>query len=290
MKIGFIGAGKVGFSLGRYFCEKGLTVVGYYSEHIDSAKAAADFTQTKSFKELKDIVAISDTLFITTPDDRIGKVWDDIRQLPIENKIICHCSGSLASTIFADIEACKAYGYSIHPLYAISSKEESYKKLNKAYFSIEGSKGRMEEIEALFKLLGNPYQIISKDHKTLYHAAAVTVSNQVIALLSQGVALMKQCGFEEERALEALWPLVMGNMETIHDKGLVKALTGPIERGDLGTVKKHLSALEDYDRELYSMLSLRLLNLAKVKNPNQDYSALNELLEENISEKYSINF
>ncbi len=290
MKIGLIGAGKVGFSLGRYFCEKGVSVVGYYSRSFDSAKQAADFTQTKGFENLIELVKASDTLFITTPDGEIENVWDDISKLPIENKIICHCSGSLASTVFSDIEDCKAYGYSIHPLYAINSKEESYKYLEQAYFSIEGDLEKMEEIKALFCQLGNPYQIISKTHKTLYHAAAVTVSNQMIALLEQGVTLMKQCGFEETHALKAIWPLVAGNIQNVCDKGLVGALTGPVERGDIGTVKKHMEALTGSDRNLYRLLSLKLLNLAKIKYPHQDYEELIKLLEEKNSEEYSDNF
>lgn len=290
MKIGFIGAGKVGFSLGRYFCEKGLEVSGYYSRSLDSAQKAAEFTQTHRFKKLKDIVAKSDTLFITTPDDEIGEVWDYIRQLPIENKIICHCSGSLASTVFSDIESCKAYGYSIHPLYAISSKEESYKQLGKAYFTLEGSKEKIQQVEILLKQLGNPYQIILSEYKALYHLAAVTVSNQVIALMKQGIQFLEQCGFEKDMALEALGPLIQGNIGAVYDKGTIKALTGPMERGDLGTITKHLDILEGYDKILYCLLSLKLLSMAEVKNPHQDYDVLKQLLEADISEKYSVNF
>lgn len=112
----------------------------------------------------------------------------------------------------------------------------------------------------------------------------------MIALLGQGIALMKQCGFEEDHALKALWPLVVGNIENVCDKGLVGALTGPVERGDIGTVKKHMEVLTGSDKNLYRLLSLKLLNLAKIKHPQEDYEELIKVLEEENSEKYSDNF
>lgn len=280
MKIGFIGAGKVGFSLGRYFKERKVHISGYYSQSYASAKEAAVFTGSKAFGTLADVIGSSDLVFITTPDDKISDVWGKVSELNIEGKMICHCSGSLASTIFNDSKKYKAYVYAIHPLYAISSKEESYKQLGQAYFSIEGDAEKMDVIETLFEKLGNPYQIILAKQKSLYHAAAVTVSNQVIALLNQGVQLMRQCGFEEEKALEALWPLIEGNIQNVAHKGLTMALTGPVERGDLETIKKHLAALNDRDKKLYSLLSLKTLEIAQKKHPEQNYEALSRLLKE----------
>ena len=86
MKAGFIGAGKVGFSLGKYLAENGIQVTGYYSRSSKSARQAAEFTSTKHFTNLTDIVKESDTLFITVPDGAISEVWEHIRKLPIKNK------------------------------------------------------------------------------------------------------------------------------------------------------------------------------------------------------------
>lgn len=278
MKIGFIGAGKVGFSLGRYFLEKSISINGYYSRNLISAEEAANFTKSLCFKDLGELVSICDIIFITTPDDVIQEVWNNIKQLPIENKVICHCSGSLTSVIFEGIAEHKAYGYSLHPLYAISSKMESYKSLEKAYFTLEGDKDRIEIVENLLNRLENPYQIISKKDKALYHIAAVTVSNQVIALVNQGVESLQKCGFVRNDAFKALWPLVKGNLESIYNKGIEQALTGPIERNDIGTIKKHLNTLEEQDKLIYTLLSLKLVSIAERKNPNQDYGLLKQIL------------
>ena len=76
MRAGFIGAGKVGFSLGKYLKENGVEITGYFSKSPESAKSAADFTNTKLYKSIENILSDSDTLFITVPDGQISKVWD----------------------------------------------------------------------------------------------------------------------------------------------------------------------------------------------------------------------
>ena len=100
MKIGFIGAGKVGFSLGKYFISNGISVTGYYSRSPKSAKSAAEFTNSRMYSSLTDILKDSDTLFLTVPDDVIGMVWEHIKNLDVRNKKICHCSGSISSAAF----------------------------------------------------------------------------------------------------------------------------------------------------------------------------------------------
>lgn len=76
MQISFIGAGKVGVSLGKYFMEKGRKVGGYYSLSPESAASAAKFTNTKQYNSLEEIISSSDMIFFTVPDDCISEVWE----------------------------------------------------------------------------------------------------------------------------------------------------------------------------------------------------------------------
>ena len=73
MKAGFIGAGKVGFSLGKYLVSNGVAVTGYYSKSLKSAEEAADFTKTKTYNSIASILKDSDTIFVTVPDGIIKK-------------------------------------------------------------------------------------------------------------------------------------------------------------------------------------------------------------------------
>lgn len=278
MKFGFIGAGKVGFSLGKYLKEKNVNVVGYYSRSEHSSKEATIFTNTKQYMKLEDLIKNSDAIFITTSDSQIEEVWSEIKELSIKNKLICHCSGSISSEIFSNISKYGAYGYSIHPMFAISDKYNSYKDLSKAFITIEGHEEYKNYLKELFYSLGNNVAIISSESKPLYHAASVVVSNLVLGLINNGVTYLKECGFSQEMAIEALYPLIEFNIKNIREKGIIDSLTGPIERGDLSTVIGHCDVLEDRERELYKLLSRNVLEIAKLKNVQRNYENLEKYL------------
>lgn len=280
IKFGFIGAGKVGFSLGKYLKENNIDISGYYSKNQHSSREAAIFTNTKQYNNLENLIKDSDTIFITTPDSEISVVWSEIKKLSIKDKLICHCSGSISSEIFSNINNHGAYGYSIHPMFAISDKYNSYKNLSQAFITIEGHNKHIEYFKHLFSSLGNDVAIISKENKSLYHAASVTVSNLILGLINNAINYLEDCGFTKETAMKALYPLIEFNLKNIKEKGVIDSLTGPVERGDLVTVINHLDVLREEDKELYRLLSRNILKIAKVKNLNRDYKNLEEYLGE----------
>lgn len=277
MKIGFIGAGKVGFSLGRYFTERGVCVSGYYSRDLNSSKEAAAFTKTKYYEQLEEIIEESDTLFLTVPDGSIREVYSEMSQSDIEGKCLVHCSGAMSSMIFSGIGQKGARGCSVHPICAVSDKLTGYQDLSKAYFTIEGKD--VADVEELIRSCGNVVEAISAEDKVKYHAAAVYASNLVAGLYDLAAGLLKDCGLSESFAGHALQPLFMGNAENVVSVGAVRALTGPVERADFTTVEKHLEALEGEEREIYRLLSRHLVDVAKQKNPDRDYCKLSMLLE-----------
>lgn len=267
IKIGFIGGGKVGFSLGKYLKENKLNVSGYYSKNVDTIKDAAKFTESKEFYSLLEIALKSDILFITTTDSEIKSVWENLKKLPIKNKIICHCSGALSSDIFEGRENLNVFGYSVHPLFPIKDKYESYKSLKNALFTIEGDSEKLNLVKSLFQKT-NKVKEICKEDKVKYHKGAVIVSNFVLALISMGIKDLEECGFNEKEAMDALYPLIKNNIENIKENGVYEALTGPIERDDLDTIRKHLDVSKEKDREIYKLLSRKLLEIGKEKEKN----------------------
>lgn len=276
--IGFIGAGKVGVSLGKYFSVNNLTISGYYSKTLNASKKAASFTYSNSFKNLKDLIQNSNLIFITTPDDVILSIWNEIKEYNLKDKIICHASGSLSSSVFSNINTLGAFGYSIHPMCAFSDKFESYKLLNKIFFSIEGDEKYLPDLIALFQAFGNNIITLDKAKKPLYHLANVTVSNLVLSLLDMGSSYLAQCNIPKEIALASLMPLIESNIKNIKTNGFIPSLTGPIERNDLNTLKHHLAVLPAAHSSIYKDLSLNLINLSEKKHPKEDFSKLkNEL-------------
>ncbi len=278
MNVGFIGAGKVGNTLGKYFEQNNIALTGYFDIDKNAAMEAADFTLSTVYTSLSELVKCSDIIFITTTDNTIQYVWEDIKELPIEGKIICHCSGALSSEVFKEVDEKGAFGYSIHPLFSCSSKTSSYKKLYDALITIEGSREHLQEVEELFKRLGNSTRIIDSTQKIKYHAAAVFASNQPLALAGQGADILEQCGFTRDEAIKAVLFLMSHAIENIEKQGLEEALTGPVERNDIMTVKKHLKALSEEEKNIYISLSRKLIKIAKIKNPEKNYIELEELL------------
>ena len=280
MKVGFIGAGKVGFTLGKYFCEHDIEVTGYYSRSIQSAKKAAAFTATAAYENRSQLVADSDVLFFTVPDDCIASTFEAVRHEPIQGKIFCHCSGVLTASVgFPSIEQAGASGYSVHPLFAISDRYQSYRELADVFFTLEGSADRLASQQEWLKSTGLHVQIIPAAAKMRYHCAAAIASNQVIALFAESQQLLLDCGFSAEAAQQALTPLFLGNARHIATDGPTAALTGPVERGDAATLELHLAALDtDDDRMLYLLLSERLLRSARQKHPERDYTAIQQFI------------
>ncbi len=278
MKIGFIGAGRVGCSIGKYLQQSGICIAGYYDPQTEAADSAAAFTGSKSYPILEDLIFHSDLLFITTPDSMIVPVWEEIRQLSLAEKVICHCSGALPSDAFAGITETGASGCSFHPMLPFSSRFDSFGQLKHAYFTIEGQDPAVEAVTNLFARLGNTVCRIPGEHKPKYHTAASILSNQVIAVLDTGYRLLEQCGFTREEARNAAAGLIRQNIENVIQQDCISALTGPVERNDLPTVQKHLNCLSTEDRQMYQMLGLKLVQLAEKKNPGQDYQAMRALL------------
>lgn len=277
-KTGFIGAGKAGFSLGRYFTECQADVSGYYSQNPKSAMEAANFTRSEFFESIEELIRKSEVIFITVPDGNISMVWEQLRHQQIQGKIVCHCSGALSSEIFSDIDRCQAYGYSIHPLFAINDRYHSYKELSKCFVTIEGPKKYQNYFQTFFEAMGNPVRFISKEEKVRYHTAAAMASNLAVALVRVCQKQLINCGFTAEDAGRALAPILRSNMEHIINEGCWQALTGPLERCDVETVTGHLECLEGNERIIYRSLSMEVLELARKKNPDRDYQKMEEVL------------
>lgn len=281
--ISFIGAGKVGCSLAKYFIEKDYNITGFFCRSLNSKEFVENTLNLKTFNSVDSLVKSSDVIFITTPDDEIKNVWNILKQSKnLQNKFLVHVSGSLSSDVFTDINKLGAYGFSIHPMWPFSDKHTSHKGLDKAYFSIEGDETKISTVENFINSLGNKSFIISKEHKTLYHLANVTVSNLVLSLINLGTEYLTSCGIEENNAKDALMPLIVNNIKSLKEKSFLDSLTGPVERLDIETIKHHLKVIPKNHLDIYKDLSLNLLKLSQNKNPDKNYKELEKLLQEEL--------
>ena len=279
MRIGFIGAGRVGYTMGKFLKQHDYEVSGYYSRTNEHAKDAAAFTDTQYFEDVRELKKHSDAIILTVSDSAIKKVFDEIKNYPeIAEKTICHTSGSVSSLVF-DEAPVQVYGYSIHPIYAISDKYASYKNFSNAFITIEGHEKHLSELVSIFSHAGIKTGTLKTEDKSKYHASCVMASNLVCGIYGAAIKMMESCGFDFDTSNEMLIGLFRDNAMGIADKGLINQLTGPIDRNDVVTVMSHLKTIPEEMKPLYVEASKYALEIAKEKNKENDYSEMALLLE-----------
>ncbi|BEP28491.1 Rossmann-like and DUF2520 domain-containing protein [Helicovermis profundi] len=281
MKIGFIGAGKVGTAFGMYLKENNFDISGYFSKSLNSAKLAAKFTNSTYFNSLEKVLIESKIVFVTTNDDQIMNVVKEIKKYREinENKIYVHMSGSLSTNVFDSLLKTNSSFYSIHPLASFAKKIESVKNLEDAVFTIEGLSKKHDDtiVINLINKLGNKYFKIDKNQKVKYHMAACIASNYLDTILDLALEMFSSIGIENEEGFNALKPLIYGTLNNIENFGTKEAITGPISRGDYNTIKSHLSEINDEElKNLYLTLGRRTLEISK-KRKLKDKNSIDEL-------------
>jgi predicted short-subunit dehydrogenase-like oxidoreductase (DUF2520 family) len=131
----------------------------------------------------------------------------------------------------------------MHPLQSFADVETAVQALPGSFFFLEGDAEAVDLLRSLvISIDGRPVPLASSS-KALYHAAACAASNYLVTLVDYAAALLGKAGVPDDVALPALLPLVAGTVRNLEAVGLPDALTGPIARGDLGTVRAHLAAL-----------------------------------------------
>lgn len=276
MKTGFIGAGKVGCSLGKYLSQK-YEISGFFSRNSVSAEKASEIAGGNAFESPAQLAENSDIIFLTVPDGLIAETWEKYKEL-FCGKIICHCSGALSSEIFEDSQVYNVKTCSVHMFQAVSDNENSWKLLKNSVFTVEGN--ARQTLKNMLVSLGNEVQEIDADKKTLYHLSAVFSSNLVTGLLYSAEKMLEQCGFSEQTAEKAICSIALGNISNINKQGIVNSLTGCVERNDTETLVRHLAELEksDREREIYRLISKSLTEIAEQKHPETSFEKMKKEL------------
>ncbi len=288
MRIGFIGAGKVATPFGRYLHKGGMTISGYFDRHVDKVAYACGHTKSQAFKNIVETAIHSDIILITTQDDKIAAAC---RQLCEQKSIsprhlVGHMSGAHSSRILGEAKNLGATVFSLHPLQAFADEEKSLTDLPNTYFSLESEETGPDPVIKILSRMGNPYFKLSPEVKSLYHLSACVVSNYLVTLMASGLDALEKSGIDPQQGFTAMRPLIQGTLSNIARMGPAKALTGPVARGDAGTIEQHIKALQspEFDdlRSFYAFMGLKTLELASKETlKNQDKAnAVRKLLED----------
>lgn len=261
------GPGKVGCALGKRLVTAGYPLVALFSRDLEKGMDAARFIgapQSIITQEPRDL-ARAGLIFLCLPDDRIEEFSTRLAETTPLKPVttIVHCSGLHPAAILASGSA--AGRLSLHPLLPFADRVTASCQLEGCPFAVEGDEGRLELGEELVHAIGGrPFRLPS-EAKARYHAAACVASNYLVSLTDFACRLLADCGLKEDEAIKLLAPLQQATLANLYQLGPEQALTGPIVRGDAGTVAKHLSALSASsaaDQTLYRKFAEATLELS----------------------------
>lgn len=270
-KFAIIGTGVVGTALAVQLDKAGYECVGVNTRSHTSYRKFSKYLNSR-FLKLDEIALEADLIFITTQDNAIEKIAQSLTELTElaeleqrkEPQTWIHCSGSMRSEEMCKDPSLMIDYLSIHPLQAFACVESALTLLPGTHFGIEGNNPDSERLgEELVQILGGIPHKINPEKKTLYHAGAVVASNYLVSLAYMAVRLFGQAGIDHEDALESLLPLMLGSYKNVSQVGLPCALTGPIARGDVEVVAKHLQEMPDDIKEVYKGMGRLALELGK---------------------------
>lgn len=286
LEIGFVGAGKVGSALAILLQRAGYRIAGVASRTGESANKLATRLNCPVLSK-EDVAKRSEVLFITTSDDAIASVAQEIAEKDgfCSGQIVLHMSGAHTAQLLEPAADKGAITISVHPIQSFASVEQAITLIPGTYFSIEGDTRGYSFAQEMVEKLGGKHFILDSNSKVLYHAAASVASNYLVGLLKTALDLLAAAGVPEEVRLPAFLPLVEGTLKNTKKLGIPQALTGPISRGDLGTLEKHLDAMKELPELLsvYRALGLVTVDAALQKGTinEKQAAAIRSLLKNN---------
>jgi len=241
-RLGLIGAGHVGLVLGRAFAAAGWPVVAVASRDAGRrARFQAAVPGARAYPEAAPVLDDVEIAFLTVPDDAIATVAAGLRLYAGQGLV--HTSGLVPAAVLAPALSAGTMAASFHPLVAFAREEEALAALPGATVALEGDEPLVALLADLATAIGAHPVRVPAGAKAAYHAAAVMAAGAEIALLDAIVSLGRGAGLDERASLAVYLPLVRQAISGAETLGVRSALTGPIVRGDVGTVRAHLEAL-----------------------------------------------
>ena len=281
-----IGAGRVGTAVGRILEGGGAQVAAIASRSEESLEHAAGFIEKATFTpDAVKAARKGNVILITTPDDLIA---DTCLLLVTEQAVnkgdyVVHMSGALPLDVLEPAERAGARTACIHPLQTFADVAGAVKRIPGSVFAVTAHDEETRRwAEGLVHALGGEPVMLEEKDKILYHIGAVMASNLLVALEHAAELLYQEIGMNREKALRALMPLIEGTIENLKRHGTERALTGPVARGDIGVIRRHLEFMQGEDRDIlleaYASLSLYALDLAEAEVSKSRCDEIEELL------------
>jgi predicted short-subunit dehydrogenase-like oxidoreductase (DUF2520 family) len=244
-RIAIIGLGKVGTAVGRLLKTAGYKIVAVFDPQPSAIEQHIPYTGGRRAQSAADAAGDADAVLITTGDDFIAPVCRTIAEeggFSAGRKVV-HMSGAGGLDLLTAAKERGCAVASIHPIQTFADVEGAVASIPGSTFGVTADDGIKDWAVAFVRdLNGTPVFIAEKD-KPLYHAAACMASNYLTTLIHTVETIYGHFGLDRESSVRAIRPLLQGTLQNIETKGTVQALTGPIARGDVETVRTHIRTL-----------------------------------------------
>ena len=259
MRVAIVGAGRVGRALGRLARRAGIAVGPVSCRTRERAEEACAFigggepgTEPRG----------AELTLICVPDGEIAGTG--ARLTAPAGAVVAHTCASRG----ADLLRPRRPAGAMHPLRSFADPALAAERFAGTACAVDGDPEAVEALDAFVRAIGGTPLRVRTDRKALYHAGAVFASNYVVAALEAALRLLEDAGVPRAEGLRALLPLAEGTLENVKAVGIPAALTGPIERGDVETVKRHADAVEEHRpalAALYASLGRLAVEIAAAK-------------------------
>jgi predicted short-subunit dehydrogenase-like oxidoreductase (DUF2520 family) len=240
--VGIVGAGRVGSVLGAALAAAGHDVVAAAGLSAASAERAARLLPGVPLLPTDEVVAAADLVILAVPDDTLAGLVAGLAETGVwrAGQLTFHTSGAHGLAVLAPAEQAGVLSLALHPAMTFSGAPEDAERLVGAPFGVTSRPLHRPVAETLVLEMGGEPFFVAEDDRRLYHAALVTGANHLVTLVAEAVDLLRTAGVAEPaRVLAPLLTAALDNGLRRGDKGL----TGPVSRGDVGTVSQHLETL-----------------------------------------------
>jgi predicted short-subunit dehydrogenase-like oxidoreductase (DUF2520 family) len=263
--IGIVGAGAVGTALGVALSRAGWPIHAVASRDPDRRERFRSLVKVnRAFIDPEALVEEVELIILAVPDDVISRLASGLRMY--SGQAMVHTSGVVGADVLAPAMAAGTQVGSFHPLVAFADTERAVAALHGATVAIEADDQLAALLARMAEAVGATPVRLAAGSKGAYHAAAVLAAGGFIALLDAIARLGRVAGLDEAGSLTIYGPLIEGTLDNARALGIGAALTGPITRGDVGTLRAHLETVGDHAPdvlELYVVAARREIDLAE---------------------------
>jgi predicted short-subunit dehydrogenase-like oxidoreductase (DUF2520 family) len=242
LSVGVVGAGRVGTALGVALSLAGHRVVAVAGVSEASRRRAAERLPEAPFAPPQEVVAAADLVLLTVPDDVLPELVAGLvaTGVPVTGKLLAHTSGRYGAGVLDVATRAGALPLAIHPVMTFTGRPDDVNRLAGISFGVTAPDPLRPAAEALVVEMGGEPVWIPEDKRTLYHAALAGGANHLVTLVVEAMDLLRAAGVADPAAL--LGPLLGAALDNALRLGL-DGLTGPVARGDAGTVAGHVAEL-----------------------------------------------